>query len=219
MKPNSKLPLEFYSREDVLQISQDLLGKFLVTKMEDGYTSGMIVETEAYTGISDKAAHVYGDKHTKRTATMYGPPGHAYIYLCYGIHHMMNVVTNRNGVPNAVLIRALEPAEGIKIMMARRSKKILDNTLTRGPGSVGGAMGLNYHQDGTILTGNKIWIEDRGIVIPADQIQCGPRIGVSYAQEDALLPYRFWVDGNPYVSKNPHKKDPKKTRKTAIRKG
>lgn len=201
MKIYPKLKPDFYEREDVIQIARDLLGKVLVTKSKEGYAAGMIVETEAYTGEKDKAAHVYGGKRTKRTETMYGEAGHAYIYLCYGIHHMLNVVTNKRDVPNAVLVRALEPLEGIELMIQRRKKKGLDNTLTRGPGSLCGAMGIHYRQDGTALWGEEIWIEDRGVRIPAGSISTGVRIGVAYAAEDALLPYRFWLKENPYVSK------------------
>lgn len=201
-----KLKPTFYERADVILVAQELLGKVLVTRKGKEYTAGLIVETEAYTGEKDKAAHVYGGKRTKRTETMYGKAGHAYIYLCYGIHHMLNVVTNKEGIPNAVLIRALEPLEGISIMMSRRKKKSLDNTLTRGPGSLCGALGIHYHQDGTALWGNEIWIEDRGFLIQKEQIQSGPRIGVDYAGEDALLPYRFWVKDNPFVSKPPKSK-------------
>lgn len=206
MKKYFKLKRSFYEEEDVLQIAKNLLGKVLVTQNEDGYSSGMIVETEAYMGISDKAAHVYGDKRTKRTETMYGEAGHAYIYLCYGLHNMLNVVTNKIGIPKAVLIRALEPLEGIELMMKRRKKLQLDNTLTRGPGSLCGAMGITFHQDGISLMGDEIWIEDRKITIPNEAISIGERIGVAYAQEDALLPYRFWVKDNNYVSKMPRKK-------------
>jgi DNA-3-methyladenine glycosylase len=166
----------------------------------------MIVETEAYTGEGDKAAHVYGGKRTKRTETMYGEAGHAYIYLCYGMHHLLNVVTNAKNVPHAVLIRALAPLEGIGLMMERRHKTKQDPSLTRGPGSLCQALGIHYGQNGASLLGDLIWIEDRGISIPKDQIESGPRIGVAYAQEDALLPYRFWIKGNPHVSKTPKRK-------------
>lgn len=203
MKKYPKLALEFYEREDVLQISRDLLGKVLVTQNGKEYSAGMIVETEAYMGEADRAAHVYGGKRTKRTETMYGEAGHAYIYLCYGIHHMLNVVTNKINVPKAVLIRALEPLEGIDLMIQRRRKKKFDETITRGPGSLCSAMGIHYQQDGTALWGNEIWIEDRGTVVPSESIIPGTRIGVAYAGEDALLPYRFWIKDNRYVSKFP----------------
>lgn len=200
---NKKLPKRFYSRADVLQISKELLGKVLVSNENGTITSGMIVEVEAYDGEGDKAAHVFGGKRTKRTETMYGEAGHAYIYFCYGIHSLINVVTNKINVPKAVLIRALEPFDGVEEMMKRRKKSKLDNTLTRGPGSLCQALGIKNTQDGLSLLGDEIWIEDRGIVIPDDQIESGPRIGVAYAKEHALWPFRFWVKGNRFVSKAP----------------
>lgn len=211
MNSHPKLSLAFYEREDVILVAKELLGKVLVTQKGKEYTSGIIIETEAYTGENDKAAHVYGGKRTKRTETMYGEAGHAYIYLCYGIHHMLNVVTNKKEMPNAVLIRALEPLEGIDLMLQRRRKKMLDNSLTRGPGSLCGALGIHYCQDGVPLCGNEIWIEDRGIKVPENHILSGPRIGVDYAGEDAQLPYRFWLKDNPFVSKVPKSKKKRKS--------
>ena len=196
-----KLSLSFYERTDVFQITRELLGKVLVSENEEGRSSGIIVEAEAYNGEIDKAAHVYGGKRTKRTETMYGEAGHAYIYLCYGIHHMLNVVTNKIDVPKAILIRALEPKEGIELMMRRRKKKTFDNSLTRGPGSLCQALSIHYRQDGTPLWSNELWIEDQNIVFSPEEISVGPRIGVDYAAEDALLPYRYWVTNHPFVSK------------------
>lgn len=198
-----KLLPEFYNRKDVLQISKELLGKVLVSNQNGILTSGAIVEVEAYTGELDKAAHVYGGKRTKRTETMYGEAGHAYIYFCYGIHSLINVVTNKKGIPNAVLLRALDPLEGVDTMLERRKKTKLDNTLTKGPGSLCQALGIKHTQDGTSLLGDEIWIEDGGIIVHDNQIEAGPRIGVAYAKEDALLPYRYWIKGNKYVSKAP----------------
>ncbi|HET8573087.1 MAG TPA: DNA-3-methyladenine glycosylase [Edaphocola sp.] len=211
MNAYPKLPLAFYERADVFQITRELLGKVLVSKSAEGLTSGMIVEAEAYNGEKDKAAHVYGGKRTKRTETMYGEAGHAYIYLCYGIHHMLNVVTNKIDIPKAILIRALEPVDGIELMMRRRKKKTFDNSLTRGPGSLCQALGIHYRQDGTALWGDELWIEDRKITFRPEKISTGPRIGVDYAAEDALLPYRFFISGNPFVSKAP-----KKTEKSQV---
>lgn len=196
-----KLPLSFYERTDVFQITRELLGKVLVSENEEGRSSGIIVEAEAYNGEVDKAAHVYGGKRTKRTETMYGEAGHAYIYLCYGIHHMLNVVTNKIDVPKAILIRALEPLEGIELMMQRRKKKTLDNSLTRGPGSLCQALGIHYRQDGSPLWSDNLWIEDRNIAFSPEGISVGSRIGVDYAAEDALLPYRYWLTNHPSVSK------------------
>lgn len=203
MAKKRKLPKAFYQRSNVLLVARELLGKILISEHDGVVASGMIVEVEAYTGEKDKAAHVYGGKRTKRTETMYGEAGHAYIYFCYGIHHLINVVTNQNDIPNAVLIRALEPMEGVEVMMHRRKKFKLDQTLTRGPGSLCQALGIQYHMDGESLMDNQIWIEDHGIIIPENEIESGPRIGVAYAQDHALLPYRYWVKGNKYVSKPP----------------
>lgn len=198
-----KLTKQFYNREDVLQISKELLGKVLVSNLNGIITSGIIVEVEAYSGEGDKAAHVFGGKRTKRTETMYGEAGHAYIYFCYGIHSLINVVTNKVGTPNAVLIRALDPIEGIDEMMRRRNKIKFDKTLTRGPGSLCQALGIKHTQDGLSLLGDEIWIEDRAILIPEKNMESGPRIGVAYAKEHALWPYRFWIKNNQFVSKAP----------------
>jgi DNA-3-methyladenine glycosylase len=158
------------------------------------------VETEAYAGEQDKASHAYGARRTVRTETMYASGGVAYIYLCYGIHHLFNIVTNKADIPHAVLVRALEPLEGIDEMMKRRKKTKADYTLTRGPGSLSVAMGLHKNFTGTsLITSDEMWLEDRKL--PVGNILSGPRIGVDYAAEDALLPYRFWIEGNKYVSK------------------
>ncbi len=161
----------------------------------------MIVETEAYKGISDKASHAYNGRFTERTQIMYKEGGAAYIYLCYGIHHLFNVVTNVEGTPHAVLIRAIEPIEGIDTMLKRRKKKQLDYTLTSGPGSLSEALGIHYSHSGISLYENKIWIADEGIKINRNNIIASPRVGVAYAKEDALLPYRFRIKANPWTSK------------------
>jgi len=191
----------FYVRKDVVRIAKELLGKVLVTEFEGIRTSGMIVETEAYAGASDKASHAFGNRRTNRTETMYSKGGVAYIYLCYGIHHLFNVVTNLADVPHAVLIRALEPLEGIETMLKRRKKEKFDRTLTSGPGALSQALGLLTVHTGYGLFGPEVYIEDRGIKISAGNIIEGSRIGVAYAEEDAYLPYRFSIKGNTYVSK------------------
>jgi len=201
MKKNKVLSATYFQQEDVVGMAKDLIGKVLVTEFEGKKTSGIIVETEAYTGINDKAAHSYDGKRTARTEVMYQPGGVSYVYLCYGIHHLFNIVTNKKDIPQAILIRALEPLEGIPVMMQRRKKVKADYSLTRGPGSVAGALGLNRNHSGLILGKAPIYVEDRGIIIPSAAICSGARIGVAYAGKDALLPYRFWAIGNPYVSK------------------
>ena len=191
----------FYTRKDVVKIARELLGKVLVTEIDGVLTSGMIVETEAYAGAADKASHAYGNKRTPRTETMYAHGGVAYVYLCYGIHHLFNVVTYVQDVPHAVLIRAIEPIEGIEHMLLRRGKPALHPSLTAGPGSMSAALGIRTSLSGVSLLDGSVYIEDRGIKIPATQITAATRVGVGYAQEDAMLPYRFYIAGNKYVSK------------------
>lgn len=195
------LPKSFYIREDVVSIARDLLGKVLVTNIDGQTTSGMIVETEAYVGVNDKASHAYGGRRTKRTEIMYHEGGVAYVYLCYGIHHLFNVVTNIEGVPHAVLIRAVEPLENIPLMLERRSKPGQDTTLTAGPGAMSQALGIKTGHTGLALNTDPIYIEDRAMIIKDSSIEKRSRVGVAYAKEDALLPYRFSIMGNKYVSK------------------
>ncbi|MGV3656345.1 MAG: DNA-3-methyladenine glycosylase [Chitinophagaceae bacterium] len=194
-----KLSHAFYLRHDVVQIAKELLGKIVVTHWQGMLTSGRIVETEAYAGGIDKASHAYRGR-TPRTAVMFAEGGTAYIYLCYGIHQMFNIVTNVDGIAHAVLVRALQPIEGIDVMLQRTGKLKHDNTLTRGPGNVGKAMGFHTSQTGWSLQSSELFIADDGFRIEEESIVASPRIGVAYAAEDALLPYRFFVKGNPYVS-------------------
>jgi len=196
-----KLPQSFYEREDVVLIARQLLGKVLVTNFDGIYTSGKIVETEAYAGPHDRASHAYGNRRTARTEIMYSHGGTAYVYLCYGIHHLFNVVTYKKDVPHAVLIRGLEPLEGIEDMLARRGKELLQPSVTAGPGALSMAMGIHTRHTGLSLLGNEIWIEDRGIPVNEKDIVASTRVGVAYAREDAYLPYRFSIKGNKYVSK------------------
>lgn len=196
-----KLPRNFYTNQDVLAISKALLGKFLVTKLNaNTITAGMIVETEAYRGSEDKASHAYGNKRSTRTETMYMCGGHAYVYLCYGMHHLFNIVTAIKDLPHAVLIRAIEPIDGIDLMLKRRKLATLSPKLTAGPGSLTKALGITTLHDTVDLCGEKIWIEDRNIQIKASNIVPGPRVGVAYAQEHAQLPWRFKIKDNPWVS-------------------
>ena len=196
-----KLPDSYYQRSDVVAISKDLLGKYLFTHIDGLTTGGYIVETEAYNGIVDKASHAYGNRQTPRTKTMYMAGGIAYVYLCYGIHEMFNIVTSVEGQPRAILIRALNPTEGLEVMLHRRNMLAVKPNITMGPGSVAQALGIARNINAFSLQSDTIWIEDRGLVFPEENIASGPRVGVSYAAEDALLPYRFYVKGNPYVSK------------------
>jgi len=192
-----KVPLDFYIREDVVQISQDLLGKVLCTSIDDQVTKAVITETEAYAGINDQASHAYGGRRTKRTEPLYARGGTAYIYLCYGIHHLFNVVTNEAETPHAVLIRAGKPLGHSDLMQERRKKQRVDKTLLAGPGSLSQALGITTDFTGVSLLGNRIWIEDHGYPIDREQIVTGPRVGIDYAAEDAARPYRFMIDPSP----------------------
>jgi DNA-3-methyladenine glycosylase len=182
---------DFYKREDVLAISQQLLGKFLCTHIEGVTTCGMIIETEAYKGAEDRACHAWNNLRTKRTEVMFWEGGVSYVYLCYGIHNLFNVVTNQYGTPHAILVRALKPIDGIEIMHARRGKKSDLTKLTNGPGSLAQALGITTEHNGLSLQGPAIWIEDRLHIVDESQISARPRIGVDYAGKDALLPWRF----------------------------
>jgi DNA-3-methyladenine glycosylase len=196
-----KLNEDYYLGNDVVSISKNLLGKYLFTCIDGVITGGYIVETEAYNGIIDKASHSFGNRITPRTKTMFMQGGIAYVYLCYGIHEMFNIVTNVEGTPHAILIRAINPAEGIEAMQVRRNMPIFKPAITAGPGSVAKALGISRNINAISLQSDTIWIEDRGLSFTDEQIAIGPRIGVSYAGEDAFLPYRFYVKGNKYVSK------------------
>ncbi|SDG45870.1 DNA-3-methyladenine glycosylase [Mucilaginibacter gossypii] len=196
-----KIPESYYLGNDVVSISKDLLGKYLFTCIDGITTGGYIVETEAYNGVIDKASHAFGNRLTPRTKTMFMQGGIAYVYLCYGIHEMFNIVTSSDGHPQAILIRAIQPTEGIEAMQVRRNMPVLKPTITAGPGSVARALGISRIINAFSLQGDTIWLEDRGLHFPDNQIKTGPRIGVAYAAEDALLPYRFYVKGNIYVSK------------------
>lgn len=189
----TKLKRDFYLREDVVQISKELLGKYIFTKIAGKITSGIITETEAYAGITDKASHAYNNRRTARTEIMFARGGVSYVYLCYGIHHLFNVVTNAENIPHAILIRAIKPDEGLNLILKRRNAEKVNSKLSAGPGTVSQALGIKTIHSGLDLTGNKIWIEDKGIKINAEAIIAGPRIGVDYAEEDAELPYRFMV--------------------------
>jgi len=195
-----KLPLRFYTRKDVVQIARDLIGKVLVTNFPPGICTGRIVETEAYVAHVDKASHSFGGRRTAKNEHMYAAGGSSYVYICYGMHQMFNVVTNGKDIPDAVLVRALEPMDGIDIMLKRTGKQKGDHTLARGPGNLAKAMGIDKSASGCELGSDKIYIADDGIVIPDESIVITTRIGVEGAGKDALLPYRFILKNNKYVS-------------------
>lgn len=195
-----KIPLSFYNRKDVLLIARELLGKIIVTCFEGETTSGRIVETEAYIGLVDRASHSYRGRRTARNEHMYATAGTVYVYICYGLHQMCNIVTNEKGIPDAVLIRAVEPVEGLDIMLKRAGKVTADRTITRGPGKVAAALGVHRLHSGKKLSGKEIFLVD-DLFVPDDrQVGVSKRIGVEGAGEAAHLPYRFFIKGNPYVS-------------------
>lgn len=195
-----KLERSFYLRDDVLAIARELVGKLLVTEFQGVISTGRIIETEAYNGIIDKASHAYGGKRTPRTSTMYMEGGHGYVYLCYGIHHLFNIVTNIKDIPHAILIRAIEPVDGLELMQFRTSKKITDHSLGSGPGNVSKALGIETLHDGINLCGDTLYIAEDGYNTEGIHIIASPRIGVDYAGVDALLPYRFFIRDHPRVS-------------------
>lgn len=198
---NHKLSVSFYRQSDVVDIARQLIGKVLCTQIGDSdLTSGLIVEAEAYCGRGDKACHANNGTRTQRTETMYQPGGIAYVYLCYGIHHLFNVVTDVQDKADAVLIRAIEPLEGKKLMMERRSSQKIGPTLTAGPGRLTQALGITTDFDTADLTGNTIWIEDRGNIISKDEVVAAKRVGVDYAGADADRPWRFYLRKNNWIS-------------------
>lgn len=190
-----KVKKSYFLEEDVVSLAKDMLGKVLVTKLNGKLTAGIITETEAYDGIEDKACHAYGGKRTPRTEVMYAQGGISYVYLCYGMHHLFNVVTGKKDIPQAVLIRAIQPLKGIEEILRRRNATELSANLCVGPGKITKALGITTQHNAFDLTQGKIWLEDDSIQIKKSQILSGPRIGVDYAGEDAKLPYRFWVRG------------------------
>lgn len=197
----TKLPPSFYTRPDVVQISRELLGKYLFTYINGVRTGGKIVETEAYSGQNDRACHSHLGRRTARTEIMYHSGGLAYVYLTYGMHHLFNIVTNEEGKADAVLIRAIEPLEGIEEMKLRRGLPQLEKRLTAGPGVLSQALGISREHYGSPLNGEPIWVEDRKEALREEEIVARPRVGIAYAGEDALLPWRFSIRNNPWVSK------------------
>ena len=196
------LKRDFYTRTDTLRVARELLGKRLVVPSEGGgRVSGRVVETEAYLGVEDKGAHSYGGRRTRRTETMFGAGGRAYVFFVYGMHHQFNVVTGPEGLPHVVLVRAVEPEEGVEVMKARRPVP-KERELTSGPGKLCRALAIDLTFDGEDLTtGRRVWLEETGVKYRPAQIAAGPRIGIDYAAEDALKPWRFWVKDNVYVSR------------------
>lgn len=214
---------DFYTRADVVQVARELLGKVIVTHFDGQRTAGLITETEAYRAPDDRACHAFGNRRTTRTEVMFQEGGRAYVYLCYGIHHLFNVVTAPAETAHAVLIRAIEPLEGVELMMRRRNlfkneagrtgKRTIPGVsgagfpvpvnLTTGPGAMSQALGLTTRWTGQSFFAPEtpVWIEYRGMNIPEDEIMAGKRIGVDYAGECAAWPWRFWLKNSPFVKK------------------
>ena len=196
------LPAHFYTRPDVVQVAKDLLGKYLVTNFEGQVTSGKIVETEAYRAPDDRASHAFGNRRTARTEVMFAEGGHAYVYLCYGIHHLFNVVTGPAEMAHAVLVRAVQPVDNVERMLARRRMEKLERRLTAGPGSLTEALGIRTAHTGLSLLdlNSPIWLEDRGEVVLEENIVASPRVGVGYAGECAAWPWRFRIKDSVWTS-------------------
>lgn len=201
-KSSFPLPLSYYQQDDVLYLSRHLLGKYLLTNIDGKLTGGVIIETEAYRGPEDRASHAFANRRTKRNEVMYAQGGISYVFICYGIHAMLNIVTNKKDIPHAILVRALAPMIGIEVMVDRRMKKEANDTLTSGPGSLCQALGITKKHNGIPLQGPTIWIEDRGIKVSSKEIIAGPRVGIDYAGEDAKLPWRFQIALQRFKEKN-----------------
>ena len=204
------LPSSFFLRGDVVQVARELLGKLIVTRIDGVTTSGIITETEAYAGVTDKASHAYGGRRTARTEVMYARGGTAYVYLCYGMHSLFNIVTNVEEIPHAVLIRGILPMEGKGTMLLRSGKEKISKDFGTGPGKVSKILGIHYSHSGLLLGRDgqeappaRIWVEDHVMKVDIDLILSGPRIGVDYAGDDALLPYRFRLPESAFSATAP----------------
>jgi len=195
-KTKIKIPLAFYRRTDLFQIGRELLGQVLFTQFNKTLTGGKIIEIEVYKGGEDRASHAYGNKKTQRTRVLFEKGGIAYVYLCYGIHHLFNIVTGRKNVPYAILVRSIFPTHGIETMLKRRKKSRFSLSMTQGPGTVTQALGINTCHNGISLISNQIWLEKSSTQIAPHHILSSSRIGVQYAGKDALLPWRFYLAEN-----------------------
>ena len=197
------LTLDEYADPLPTRVARFFLGKFLCVRAPDGYAEGMITETEAYGGIEDAASHAFGNRRTTRTEIMFAPGGAAYVYFCYGMHRMFNIVTGPQDSPQAVLVRAVKITAGHDVVRRRRTG-IAEKDWASGPGRVCAALGIEMHHNRhDLLAGEIIWIEDRGLHIPVREVKRTPRIGVDYAGEWAKKPWRFlWspADGSTQPS-------------------
>lgn len=185
--------LLYFLNDDVVGLARDLLGKYVFTQIDGQIAGGYITETEAYKGFNDRGSHAFGGRRTKRNEMMYAEGGRAYVYLCYGMHCMLNFVSNQEGIPDAVLIRGIMPTHGEELMLKRTGKSKSGPSLTDGPGKVCKALGITLSENGILLNSNTLWVEDRGKSFDDKEVMIGPRVGIDYAGEDAKLPWRFWV--------------------------
>jgi DNA-3-methyladenine glycosylase len=193
-------PVSFFKRPNVVQLAEELLGNILCSSIDGELTAGIIVETEAYAGITDQASHAYGGRRTKRTETMYAEAGVAYVYLCYGMYSLLNIVTHDAGIPEVILIRALEPIAGIEVMERRRGNPTKATRLTAGPGLLTQALGIDCTMNGRALSTDWLWVAAGPSVISPEAVIRSPRVGIPYANEDRLLPYRFRIESNRWTS-------------------
>ncbi len=194
-----KLQKSYFLQKDILAITRSLLGKYVFTFKDGQVAGGIISEVEAYHGTSDRASHAYGGRRTKRNEMMYHEGGVIYMFLCYGVHAMLNFVTNDRDIPDAILVRGIIPTHGTELMLQRTGKTHLTHNLCNGPGKVCKALGLSVSDNGHSLESSEIWLEDRGLIIPDAKIDITPRIGVDYAGDDKLLPYRFLIQ-NEFIN-------------------
>lgn len=197
-----KLNKSFYTRQDTLAIAKELLGKYVFTQLDGVLTGGMIVETEAYIGPEDSGSHAFNHRRTPKNETMYAEGGVTYMYICYGIHDMLNVVTGQAGSSHAVLIRAIEPTIGIEFMQERRGNVPLKRLAT-GPGALAKALGLKKYHDAYDLTSSEIWIEDQGLLVDEKSVKATGRVGLGCKEPYLSIPWRFIINGNPFVSRGP----------------
>lgn len=200
---NNKLPVGFYRQDDVVSVARDLLGKYVYSLVDGQLTGGIIVETEAYRGPDDRGSHAYNNKRTPRNEMMYSAGGVAYMYICYGIHDMLNIVTGTEGMSHAALIRAIEPIEGLDIMRIRRGVFDQDRRLCQGPGALAKALGLTKLHNGADLQGDIVWLTDHGITYRDEQVVASARVGMNFEGPYKTIPWRFYVRGNQFVSR-PH---------------
>ncbi len=195
------LPLEFYRREDTLQIAKELLGRELIVRgFDDFVTGGIITEVEAYLGGQDKGCHAYGYKKTARNQVMFQAGGVAYVYFCYGMYDMFNIVTHKEGEPHAILIRSVKPTQGKKIILRRRKQSRISPMTSAGPGRLTMALAINRSHNGKSLISEDLYVLEKP-AMKDFEIVATPRIGIAYAEEDAMKPYRFYIKNEPFVSK------------------